>query len=427
KFNGNSDESFFVGYSLNSKAFRVYNIRTWKVKENLHVRFLEDKPIIEGTNSNDFVDSSLFDFSSKNASNNESQPSNNDGKKDDDGVFDDQEKPKNNTHDVNTDGSSINISSTNFNIGSLNISIVSPPVINATPEATYADLFGDETEIDVKSVFLNGRIEEEVYVCKPLGFEDSDHPNKVYKVVKALYGLHQAPRVDSPFELVAYTDSYAGASLDRISTTEGCQFLGSKLISWQCKKQIVVATSIIKAEYVAATSCCGQVLWIQNQMLDYGAVDNGEQEITATVDGKVFTVTEASVRRHLQLADAEREQTPLFPTMLEIEAKEGEGSRHPFEPQPPSSTSQPTHEEQIPIVASSSHQKTQTPRHALHQVTKLPWTSEPIRNVADEVVYEEWDDIVERATTTAASLDAAQASGHILKTQSTTIPNVPLP
>nr|GEX44693.1 putative ribonuclease H-like domain-containing protein [Tanacetum cinerariifolium] len=56
---------------------------------------------------------------------------------------------------------------------------------------------------------------------------------------------------------VAYSDSdYAGASLDRNSTTGGCQFLGCRLISWQCKKQTVVATSSTKAEYVAAASCC---------------------------------------------------------------------------------------------------------------------------------------------------------------------------
>nr|GEU68728.1 hypothetical protein [Tanacetum cinerariifolium] len=182
-------------------------------------------------------------------------------------------------------------------------------------------------QIDVKSVFLYGTIEEEVYVCQPLGFEDLDHPDKVYKVVKALYGLHQAPRAwfqmssmgeltfflglqvkqkkdgifisqdkyvaeilrkfgltegksastpidaekpllkdvdgedDSPFDLVAYSDSdYAGASLDRKSTTGGCQFFGCRLISWQCKKQTVVATSSIEAEYVAAASGCAQVL-----------------------------------------------------------------------------------------------------------------------------------------------------------------------
>ncbi|GJY38888.1 hypothetical protein Tco_0425252 [Tanacetum coccineum] len=76
---------------------------------------------------------------------------------------------------------------------------------------------------------------------------------------------------DSLFELVAYTDSdYAGATQDRKSTTRGCQFLGNRLISWQCKKHTVVATSTTEAEYVAAASCCGQVLWIQNQLLDYG-------------------------------------------------------------------------------------------------------------------------------------------------------------
>ncbi|GJX42450.1 putative ribonuclease H-like domain-containing protein [Tanacetum coccineum] len=93
-------------------------------------------------------------------------------------------------------------------------------------------------QMDVKSAFLYGTIEEEVYVTQPPGFKDPDNPDKFYKVVKALYGLHQAPR--------------------------------AWLISWQCKKQTVVATSTTKAEYVAAASCCGQVLWIQNQLLDYG-------------------------------------------------------------------------------------------------------------------------------------------------------------
>nr|GFA59397.1 hypothetical protein [Tanacetum cinerariifolium] len=76
---------------------------------------------------------------------------------------------------------------------------------------------------------------------------------------------------ESPFDFVAYSDSdYGGATQDRISTTGGCQFLGRRLISWQCKKQTIVATSATEAEYVAVASCCGQVLWIQNQLLDYG-------------------------------------------------------------------------------------------------------------------------------------------------------------
>ncbi|GKD57727.1 ribonuclease H-like domain-containing protein, partial [Tanacetum coccineum] len=209
KFDGKSNEGFFVGYSMNSKAFRVYNIRTRKVEENLHIRFLEDKPIIAGdgpkwlfdidvltksmnyvpvvagTNSNDFAgteesigaghssketgssqdyilmplwkDGSLFDSSSKNASNDEPQPSSDAGKKDDEGVnkesgIDDQERPENSTQDVNAVGPSINTASTNVNTGSLNINTVSPTVTTAPLEATHADFFGDETEIDMSNI-----------------------------------------------------------------------------------------------------------------------------------------------------------------------------------------------------------------------------------------------------------------------------------
>nr|GEV29040.1 hypothetical protein [Tanacetum cinerariifolium] len=164
-------------------------------------------------------------------------------------------------------------------------------------------------QMDIKSAFLYGTIDEEVYVMQPPGFQDPDSPDRVYKVEKAMYGLHQAPRAwygtlskpdimfdvcacaryqvtpkechlhavkrifrylkghpklglwypkESPFDLVAYSDSdYGGATQDRKSTTEGCQFLGRRLISWQCKKQTIVATSTTKAEYMAAASGCG--------------------------------------------------------------------------------------------------------------------------------------------------------------------------
>nr|GEW58709.1 putative ribonuclease H-like domain-containing protein [Tanacetum cinerariifolium] len=76
---------------------------------------------------------------------------------------------------------------------------------------------------------------------------------------------------------VAFTCSFKGgkitgkgASLDRKSTTGSCQFLGSRLISWQCKKQTIVANSTTEAKYIATSSCWGQVLWLQNQLLDYG-------------------------------------------------------------------------------------------------------------------------------------------------------------
>nr|GFD45509.1 putative ribonuclease H-like domain-containing protein [Tanacetum cinerariifolium] len=59
----------------------------------------------------------------------------------------------------------------------------------------YASFMGFMVyQMDVKSAFLYGTIKEELYVCQPLGFKDPDYPDKVYKVVKALYGLHQALR-----------------------------------------------------------------------------------------------------------------------------------------------------------------------------------------------------------------------------------------
>ncbi|GJT36382.1 putative ribonuclease H-like domain-containing protein [Tanacetum coccineum] len=102
----------------------------------------------------------------------------------------------------------------------------------------------------------------------------TSHLNAVKRIFKYLKGKPNLglwyPR-ESSFDLEAFSDSdYAGANLDRKSTTGGCQFLGSRLISWQCKKQTIVATSTIEAEYVAAVNCCGQVLWVQNQLLDYG-------------------------------------------------------------------------------------------------------------------------------------------------------------
>ncbi|GKB08202.1 putative ribonuclease H-like domain-containing protein [Tanacetum coccineum] len=211
-------------------------------------------------------------------------------------------------------------------------------------------------QMDVKSAFLYSTIKEEVYVYQPPGFIDPTHPNKVYKVIKALYGLHQAPRAwyetlssflmengfrrgtidktlfikkkKSDIMLVqVYVDDINFGSTKQSMCTEfeecmhkrfqmssmgeltfflGLQvkqlpegifisqdksMIGSlmyltasrpdiillfvpvldfKLISWQCKKQTIVANSTTKAEYVAAANFCGQVLWIQSHMMDYG-------------------------------------------------------------------------------------------------------------------------------------------------------------
>nr|GEZ46990.1 hypothetical protein [Tanacetum cinerariifolium] len=85
--------------------------------------------------------------------------------------------------------------------------------------------------------------------------------------------------IESPLVLEAYCDSdYVRANKDRKSTTGGCQFLGKRLIPWQCKKQTIVATSSTEAEYVAAANCCGQIK-IASHMLRAFAINNPKEEL----------------------------------------------------------------------------------------------------------------------------------------------------
>nr|KAJ0190081.1 hypothetical protein LSAT_V11C800430260 [Lactuca sativa] len=94
---------------------------------------------------------------------------------------------------------------------------------------------------------------------------------RIFRYLKGTQNLALWYPRDSAFELYGYTDSdYAGCNLDKKSTSSGCHFIGNRLISWSCKKQTSVAISTAEAEYVAAGRCCAQLLWIQNQLLDYG-------------------------------------------------------------------------------------------------------------------------------------------------------------
>nr|GEU98528.1 putative ribonuclease H-like domain-containing protein [Tanacetum cinerariifolium] len=294
------------------------------------------------------------------------------------------------------------------------------------------------------------------------GFEDLDFPNKVYKVERALYELHQAPRAwylkvqprfglwypkDSPFNLVAYTDSdYARASLDRKSTTGGCQFLQCRLISWPCKKQTVVANSTTEAEYVAASNPIQYALMV-NPTVYTSCIEqflatvkaktvNKEGQLQALVDGKNVIITESTIRRDLQLEDAEGfdclpnavifEQLILMSTMASA------------------------------IICLSINQKFNFSKYIfksmvknLDNVNKFLMYLRNMKRVRkgffrrdtplfptmmvqaqedmgeDEAVNEEMDDSLERAATNATSLDEEQDRGNIFKTQSKVTPNEP--
>ncbi|GJY93764.1 putative ribonuclease H-like domain-containing protein [Tanacetum coccineum] len=133
----------------------------------------------------------------------------------------------------------------------------------STPIETHKLLVKDEEAADVDVHLYRFQVNPKTL-----------HLQAVKRIFRYLKGKPKLglwyPR-ESSFDLVAYSDSdYGGANLDKKSTIGGYQFLGHRLISWQCKKQPIMATSTKEAEYVAAANCCGQVLWIQNQMLDYG-------------------------------------------------------------------------------------------------------------------------------------------------------------
>nr|GEU63770.1 retrovirus-related Pol polyprotein from transposon TNT 1-94 [Tanacetum cinerariifolium] len=151
-------------------------------------------------------------------------------------------------------------------------------------------------KIDVKSTFLNEKLEEEVYVKQPPSFENSDFLDHVYKLDKAVYGLKQALRtwyeilstfliqkkfsegelttlysLTKPKErsyLPKYSN-YDGCNIDRKSTSGACQMLGGKLVCWSAKKQQSVAMSSADAEYVIVVGCCANLLWMKIQLSDY--------------------------------------------------------------------------------------------------------------------------------------------------------------
>nr|GEW89192.1 hypothetical protein [Tanacetum cinerariifolium] len=121
--------------------------------------------------------------------------------------------------------------------------------------------------------------------------------------------------------------------------------------------------------------------------------------VTPVHTKKVFT----NMKR--QIKDFSRTVTSLFASMLVPQVVKGEGSGQPSEPQPPSSTASPSHEEHVTIVASQP-QKTHTPRRTKRgRYTKIPQSSGPSKKVGDEAVYTREDDRVVRVVTTATCLE----------------------
>ena len=161
-----------------------------------------------------------------------------------------------------------------------------------TPMATATKLDKDESGKKVDITAYRGMIGSLLYLtasrpdimfatCLCARFQADPRESHLIAVKRIFRYLKGSPNLgiwypkDTDFNLVGYTDSdYAGCRIDRKSTSGSCQFLGRRLVSWYSKKQHSVSTSTAEAEYIAAGSCCAQILWMRNQLQDYGLVLN---------------------------------------------------------------------------------------------------------------------------------------------------------
>ena len=114
-------------------------------------------------------------------------------------------------------------------------------------------------------------------VCLCARFQASPRSSHQTTVQRIFRYLKHTPEFEiwysasSSLDLVGFSDAdFAGCGIDRKSTSGTCHFLGSSLICWSARKQSSVAQSITEAEYIAAASCCSQILWIVQTMRDYG-------------------------------------------------------------------------------------------------------------------------------------------------------------
>nr|GEV17774.1 ribonuclease H-like domain-containing protein [Tanacetum cinerariifolium] len=316
KFDGKVDEGFLVRYSVSSKAFRVFNNRTQIVQETLHVNFLENKPNVAGSGPTWLFDIDTLTktmnyqpFTTRNQSNPSAgvqKQFDAEKAKEKDAAFDEKEPEfdeKKLESEVNVSLSSSDQSMKHDEKTKKEAKGKKTSQLPDMPELEDITYFDDEDDVDVKSAFLYGTIKEEVYVCQPPGFEDLDYPDKVYKVVKALYGLHQAPR--AWYETLANYLLENGFQRGKIDQT---LFIKRQKVK-QKKDGIFISQDKYVAEILkkfrltdgksASTPIDTKKPLLKDLMV------NDVTRLQALVDKKKVVVTEATIRDALRLDDAE--------------------------------------------------------------------------------------------------------------------------
>nr|GEY88241.1 retrovirus-related Pol polyprotein from transposon TNT 1-94 [Tanacetum cinerariifolium] len=318
KLGAKGDISFFIGYSADSRAYRVYNRRTKKIMKTMNVTFDElsamafDQSISLRTVSATLAPqvrqtpstSTSIANTTPTPTNSSSQATNFPINSQDIDRLKTQQKhaqQQGNQPPLQTELVAENVSNDMFDENTFVNPFATPSTKFFTPVAKIeairiflayaAHKSFTVFQMDVKISFLHGSLKEDVYVYQPEGFIDADHPSHVYKLKKALYGLKQAPRAwydelsmlllqnhffkgtidptlfirhfnDDILVIQVYVDDiifdadYAGCKDTFKSTSGGDQFLGEKMVSWSSKKQGCTALSTAEAEYVSLSACC---------------------------------------------------------------------------------------------------------------------------------------------------------------------------
>ncbi|GJY78251.1 retrovirus-related pol polyprotein from transposon TNT 1-94 [Tanacetum coccineum] len=517
KFDGKADEGFFVGYSLNSKAFRVFIGRTRIVEENLHIKFSESTPNVAGTQSNGFAGRMINVNSNNNVNSTGTNEVNVVGGKtsielpfdpnmpalEDYRIFDfsrddEDDGEIRDLHQLNTNKKMVKEFGGTWEEPKKVIHTLNDPSwIDAMQEEilqfelqevwTLVDLPNGKRVISSKWVFRNKKDERGIVIRnKADGFEDPDFPDKVYKVEKALYGLHQAPRAwykgDILLVQVYVDDIIFGSTKKELciafeklmhekfqmsSMRELTFFLGLQVqqkkdgIFISQDKYVVGQFKEFWVTVVKTTRTPMEtqfLLILRMEQCDYAGSSLDRKSTTrgkskksvklimeklfrmelelmlVTQNGKKIIITEASIRRDLQLADEEGvdcltnsttfEQLTLMglkitawnefsSTMASAIICLATNQKFNFSKFIFESSTIPTDPHHTPTFIQPSTQppKTQQPRKPKRKDTQVPQPSDPIENVADEAIHKELGGSLVRAATTASSLEAEQDNG----------------
>ncbi|GJZ27995.1 retrovirus-related pol polyprotein from transposon TNT 1-94 [Tanacetum coccineum] len=229
--------------------------------------------------------------------------------------------------------------------------------------------------MDVKSAFLYGTIEEEVYVCQPLGFEDPQFPDKVYKVEKALYGLHQAPKAwYETLSTYLLENGYRRGTIDKT------------LFIKKDKGDILLVHVYVDDIIFGSTKKSLCVEFEQMMHKRFHMSSKGELNIFLRLQaGSTPIETNKALNKDEEAKDVD---VHLYRSMI--------GSLMYL------TTSRP--DIMFDVCACARFQQT----IVADSTTKAEYVATANCYGADETVYKEWEDRMERATTTASSLEAEQ-------------------